>query len=326
MRDVSPILSSMDVAERRPTSYRVPVSAPLVPVVPLVVAAFWHPWLVGAVLGMLVQLVRCIRPALTLTDEAAVVHNSRWVEVPWESVTGIRRNRLVGGIVLETRSFAEVRVQVPCSWWGGPGPAEQVAEIERWWVDHRGPSWTPRGPFVPRPAPARPPVRYRASEVAGPMAVIGLVVAVVNGAALWWPAEGFSVGFLEVMKPSTDHTGWLIVAATAAGALLGVGWTWKAQRHLAGNPTPAAANTQPGEAARPLLVIAGVGTMAAIPQWLGLAPGIGSLTMLAAGVAVLIAAGTLAVTAHRFEQRTGRLLLCANPLARGLGLEAGPPV
>ena len=322
-----PILRSVDAEGRRRTEYRVPVSAPLMPAAALLAAAFWHHWLVGAAAGTLMQLLHCIRPSLTLTEEAAVVRNARRGQVPWAAVTGIRRNRWIGGIVLVTRSFAEVRVAAPCSWWGGPAPAERVAEIERWWVDHRGPSWTPARPFVHPVAPAKPPIRYRASAVAGPFAAIGVVVAMVNGAALWWPSGGFSAGFVEVTEPSMDYLGWTLVAAVATGAVAGAGWAWRARRLLTGTgPAPAAANAQPGDGARPLLVMGAIGTAAALPQWLGVAPGIGSLTMLAGGVAVAIAAGTLAVAAHRFEQRTGRLLLCANPLARGLGLEAGPPV
>ena len=65
--------------------------------------------------------------------------------------------------------------------------------------------------------------------------------------------------------------------------------------------------------------------MIAIPQWLGMAPGIGAVTMVALGVAATVAGASLTVVARSFEQRTGRLLLSTHPLRRGLGLETGPP-
>ena len=204
-----------------------------------------------------------------------------------------------------------------------------MADIERWWIEHRGPAWTPPPP-VPIVAPVvakdMPPVRYRTSSLAGPVAVLGLLGAAVNGAALWWPLGGFTVLAVEVTEPSIDDLGWLMLAAGAAGAVPGAWWAIKARRLLTrGSPPNAAATARPGEGARPLLVAAAVAAVTAIAQWLGVAPAIGSLTMVALGVALAVAGVPLAAGARRFEARTGRLLLSTNPLSRGLGLETGPP-
>jgi hypothetical protein len=143
---------------------------------------------------------------------------------------------------------------------------------------------------------------------------------VLNGAALWWPLDAAG-------KPNLDHLGWAIVAAVAAGLVLGGVWTVKVQQVLArGAPPTAAADARPGNATGLLGILAGVAVLVAIPQWLGQAPGIGALTMVAAGVAAGVAGASVTVAARSFERRTGRLLLSSHPLRRGLGLETGPPL
>jgi len=144
--------------------------------------------------------------------------------------------------------------------------------------------------------------------------VIGLLAAVLNGVAL--AATGSDI----------EHVGWTIVAAAAAGLILGGLWAVKVQRLRAhGSPPGAPANARPGNAARPLGVLAGAAVVIALPQWLGWADGIGAVTMVAVGVATTVAGASLTVAARNFEQRSGRLLLSTHPLRRGMGLEAGPP-
>ncbi len=70
--------------------------------------------------------------------------------------------------------------------------------------------------------------------------------------------------------------------------------------------------------------MAAAAMITAFAQWLGVAPAIGSLSMVGLGVAATTAGVPLALGARRFETRTGRLLLSTNPLARGVGLETGP--
>lgn len=157
------------------------------------------------------------------------------------------------------------------------------------------------------------------------MAVLGVLVAALNASALWWPLGGFTVLGVEFTEPSIDHRGWHTLAAVTAGAVAGAWWAVKAHRLLTrGSPSDAAVDARPGSAARPLLVVAAAAMVTALGQWLGAAPGIGSLSMVGLGVAAAVAGGPLAAGARHFEERTGRLLLSTNPLRRDLGLEIGP--
>jgi hypothetical protein len=315
------------VSERRPTRYRVPVTATLSFVVPMLifglVTQFWA-FVAGAVMATLLSLKR---DSLELNDREAIVRSRKPVRLPWDSVAEVRRGNWLGGIVFITTWYQEIRSAAPCSWWGGPAHPDQVAEIEGWWIDHRGPSWTPPPPFVHPPIRRTPPVRYRASTIAGPMAVAGLLAAAANGAALWWPQGGFTVLAVEVTEPSLDHLGWMVAAAIATGLALGAGWALKAHRMLTRNaPRPTAADARPGAAARPVLVMAAIAMTTAVAQWLGVEPAMGALFVMAAGVAAAVAGAWLTVAARNFERQTGRLLLSTNPLGPGLGLESGPPV
>jgi hypothetical protein len=302
------------------------MTAALTPaVVLLIFALFIHTVIGAAAVSILFGLVTARRHRLEMTEEDAVVRSFRPARVPWSSVTAVRSGGWRGGILLTTATWQEIWSPAPCSWWAGPAPAEQLAEVERWWVDHRGPAWTP-AKVAPVPATIRPPVRYRTSTVAASVAVLGALMAIVNAAALWWPLGGFTVIAVEVTEPSVDHVGWSIVAAFAAGAVLGAWWTVKAHRLLSRGALPeSAANARPGNGAKPLLVVAAAAGAAALTAWLGVAPAIDALGMVGFGVAAVVAGSPMAVAARRFEERTGRLLLSTNPLSRGRGLETGPP-
>ena len=302
------------------------MTAVLLPAVPfLIFGLFSHGFLVSAAIVALIGLADVRRRGLDLTEQDAVVRVFRKKRVPWSSVTAVRGGGWRGGFVLQTASFEDIWSPAPCSWWGGPAPADQVAEVERWWIEHRGPAWTEPAALAPFPPRNTPPVRYRTSVLAGPVAVLGLLVAAVNGAALWWPLGGFTVLAVEFTEPSLDGLGWSILAAVAAGGILGAWWAVKAHRLLTrGAPPQSAANTRPGNGTRPLLIAAAAAVLTAVDQWLGMAPAIGSLIMVALGVAAALAGVPLAAGARRCEQRTGRLLLSTNPLARGQGLETGP--
>lgn len=317
----------VDVHEERRTRYRLPVTATIVPFVPLlVVGLVLGGWGTPAAAAVFFVLATARGRGLELTQQVAVVRNLKAEGVAWSSVTAVRSGGWRGGVVLTTASWRDVWSPAPCSWWGGPAPPAQVAEIERWWIEHRGPAWTPAPAVALFPPKKTPPVRYRTATVASPVAVLGLLVGAVNGAALWWPLGGFTMVGVEFTEPSLDGLGWSIVAAVAAGTILGAWWAVKAHRLLTrGGPPPAASNTMPGDAARPLMIAVGAAVVTAIAQWLGVAPAMGSLTMVGVGVAATLAGLSLAAGARRFEDRTGRLLLSTNPLARGFGLETGPP-
>lgn len=299
--------------ERRQVKYRFPVTAVIVYSLPLLifgVVARYYPAVVGLVFGVFFLP----RQRLELNEREAIIRSGKTQRVPWGSVSGVRRS-WPGGIALTTDSYESIASPAPCSWWGGPARDDQVAEVVQWWVEHRGASWTPRPPFMPAPPLApKPPVRHRTSAVARPLAVIGLLAAVINGAAL------------AASEPDIDHLGWAMVAAATAGLVLAAAWSVKVQRLLAQDPPPGApANARPGNAARPVGILAGAAVVVALPQWLGWAEGIGALAMVAVGVAASVAGALLTVAARTFERRTGRLLLSSHPLRRGLGLETGPP-
>lgn len=293
----------------------------------LIVSLFLLHTVIGAAAVTLFSgLVSARRHGLELTEQDAVVRAFRPARVPWSSVAAVRRGGWRGGIVLQTTSWQEIWSPAPCSWWAGPASTEQAAEVERWWFEHRGPAWTPPPGVAPVPSMNRRPVRYRTSSLAGPVAVLGFLVAAVNSAALWWPLGGFDVLAVEVTEPSIDHVGWMLLTALAAGALLGACGAVKAHRVLTrGAPPDAALGARPGNSLRPLLVGGAAASLTALAQWLGVVPAIFSLTMVGLGVTAAIAGVPLAAGARRFEQRTGRLLLSANPLARDLGFETGPP-
>ena len=316
----------MEVTEERRTRYRVPVTAAMMPAaVLLIFGVFLHLLIGAAMVAVIFGVVSARRHGLELTEHDAVVRSSKPARIPWSSVTAVRGGGWRGGLVLQTATWEEMWSPAPCSWWAGPASADQVAEVERWWIDHRGPAWTPAPAVAPFPVTTRPPLRYRTSMLARSVAVLGVVVAALNASALWWPLGGFTVLGVEFTEPSIVDPGWLTIAAVAAGAVLGAWWAVRAHRLLTlGSPPDAAVDARPGSAARTLLVVAAAGMVTALGQWLGAAPGIGSLTMVSLGVAAAIAGASLAAGTRRFEERTGRLLLSGNPFARGMGLEVGP--
>lgn len=302
--------------ERRQIMYRVPWTATLLPAVLMLLFGLVLRYSPAIALAAAYLLFSLRRQSLELTEQEAVIRAGKTKRVPWESVIAVGRS-WPGGLWLSTASYKTVLSPAPCSWWGGRATDEQVAEVEQWWIEHRGASWAPPRRFKPTPAlPPTPPVRHRTSAVARPMAVIGLVAGVLNGAAL------------AVSEPAIDHLGWAVVAAVTAGLILGGVWTVKVQRLLAqGSPPIAPANARPGNAAGPLSILAGAAVVVALPQWLGWADGIGALAMVATGAAATVAGASLTVAARSFERQTGRLLLSTHPLRRGLGLglETGPP-
>jgi hypothetical protein len=298
----------------------------MLPALPVLALGLADEWFFYSGAGLLLcVLVGNLGTRLELTDSHAVVRTFRAVRVPWSSVTEVRAGTWwQGGIVLKTASYNEIRAAAPCSWWGGPPDPEQVAEVERWWIDHRGPSWAPPPPFVHR-SPA-PRARYRTSTLATPLAIVGLLVAAVNGAALAWPAGTYSALGVEVVEPELDHLGWMVLAAVTAGLALGGAWAVQAFRILTREPPPPRGPDAPRRpATRPLVIFAATGAATAAAQWLGVVPAVLALSMIAVGLAAGVCGPPLAVAVRRFEQRTGHTVMSAYPFSRGLGLESRPP-
>ncbi|MDP9402024.1 MAG: hypothetical protein M3P85_01535 [Actinomycetota bacterium] len=275
---------------------------------------------------LVVGLPQIVRTAFELTETEAVVRSLRTVRVAWSSVTDVRRGTwLRGGISLHTASGRQVWAPAPCTWWGGPADDEQVGKVQRWWLAHRGPS--PAGPrrTGAQDLRATPSTRYRTGQLARPLAVAGALVAVVNAAALSRPTGGYSFLSMEVKEPRLDHLGWLVGGALLTGFCLGTAATVEACRRLARGSLPRAPVDAPeGPSARPLLLFTAVGLGIATLQWLGLVPAIGSLSMIALGLAGTILGVPLAVAVRRFEQRTLYSVLSTRLVARTFGLECRP--
>jgi hypothetical protein len=85
------------------------------------------------------------RLRLELTEQDAIAGRLGTNRVPLSSVAGVRAGSWWrGGLVLQTASGEEVWAAAPCSWWGGPAGADQVADVERWVFGHRAASRGPR--------------------------------------------------------------------------------------------------------------------------------------------------------------------------------------
>lgn len=144
-----------------PTRHRQPWRSAILPAVPYLVAALVWTWVyvLAAAITLLLWVLMATPRSIDLTDVDAVVRANGTVRVPWRYVTDVRPGPWFrGGIVMGTASGRKVWAPTPASWWGGPARPEQVAEIRRWWVDHRGPEWSPPPPGPP-PLRTTPPTR-----------------------------------------------------------------------------------------------------------------------------------------------------------------------
>ncbi|MFE2095893.1 hypothetical protein [Streptomyces sp. NPDC059468] len=106
---------------------------------------------------------------VTLTPSAAVVHNFRRRTVPWSNVQAVRIESLFGSrtVVIYETGGRRTRLRAPItgflSW--DRSFEEKFHTIGRWWLDHRGPDWTPvpppgawwGGPMTPDGNPYAPP-------------------------------------------------------------------------------------------------------------------------------------------------------------------------
>lgn len=87
---------------------------------------------------------------VTLTPAAAVVHNFRRRPIQWSDVQAIQIESLLGSrtVVIYEAGGRSTRLRAPStgflSW--DRGFEEKFHTIGRWWLDHRGPDWTPVPP------------------------------------------------------------------------------------------------------------------------------------------------------------------------------------
>ncbi|MFJ9704587.1 hypothetical protein [Streptomyces sp. NPDC101234] len=105
-------------------------------------------WGVVLVVGLIVPR----STGVTLTPSAAIVHNFRRRTILWSDVQAIQIEPLMGNraVVIFEAGGRRTRLRAPStgflSW--DRGFEEKFHTIGRWWLDHRGPDWTP----VPPPA------------------------------------------------------------------------------------------------------------------------------------------------------------------------------
>ncbi|MEU2426130.1 hypothetical protein ABZ619_34850 [Streptomyces sp. NPDC007851] len=106
---------------------------------------------------------------VTLTPSTAVAHNFRRRTILWSDVQAIRVESFFGSrtVVIYEAGGRATRLRAPVTgflnW--DRGFEEKFHTIGRWWLDHRGPDWTPvpppatwwRGPLTSDGNPYAPP-------------------------------------------------------------------------------------------------------------------------------------------------------------------------
>ncbi|MFI5631393.1 hypothetical protein ACIA8E_18860 [Streptomyces sp. NPDC051664] len=84
---------------------------------------------------------------VTLTESTAIVHSLRRRTIHWSNVQAIRVERFQGlqTVVIYEAGGRRTRLRAPITgflcW--DRGFEEKFRTIGRWWLDHRGPDWTP---------------------------------------------------------------------------------------------------------------------------------------------------------------------------------------
>ncbi|MFE2063345.1 hypothetical protein ACFXDH_13200 [Streptomyces sp. NPDC059467] len=118
---------------------------------------------------LVVGLIASRSTGVTLTPSAAIVHNLPRRTVLWSDVQAIQIEPLMGNraVVIYEAGGRRTRLRAPStgflSW--DRGFEEKFHTIGRWWLDHRGPGWTPvpppatpwGGPLGPDKNPYAPP-------------------------------------------------------------------------------------------------------------------------------------------------------------------------
>lgn len=136
---------------------------PLLPAALFVVGAQFLIWVDGGPLGPvlvtalvlwvaapLLVVVTSAHFGIALTAPAAVVHNLRRRVIPWSDIQAIQIESLLGSrmVVIHEAGGRRTRLRAPItgllSW--DRGFEGKFHAIGRWWLDHRGPDWTPLPP------------------------------------------------------------------------------------------------------------------------------------------------------------------------------------
>jgi hypothetical protein len=96
---------------------------------------------------LLVVLILGQYLGVTLTESRAVVHSLRRRTIQWSNVQAIRVERFHGNqvVVIYEAGGRRTRLRAPITGflcWDREFE-EKFRTIGRWWLDHRGPDWTP---------------------------------------------------------------------------------------------------------------------------------------------------------------------------------------
>ncbi|WP_406402726.1 hypothetical protein OH805_26040 [Streptomyces sp. NBC_00879] len=84
---------------------------------------------------------------VTLTESTAIVHGLRRRTIQWSNVQAVRVERFQGvqTVVIYEAGGRRTRLRAPITgfltW--DHGFEEKFGTVGRWWLDHRGPGWTP---------------------------------------------------------------------------------------------------------------------------------------------------------------------------------------
>nr|WSY53555.1 hypothetical protein OG999_27815 [Streptomyces sp. NBC_00886] len=126
-------------------------------------------WLVMWVALLALDVVLPSYFGITLTPSAAVVRNLRRRTIPWADIQGVQIESILGtrSVVLHEADGRRTRLRAPftgfLAW--DRHFEEKFHVIGRWWLDHRGPDWTPapppptwwNTPYTPERNPFAPP-------------------------------------------------------------------------------------------------------------------------------------------------------------------------
>ncbi|KOU59478.1 hypothetical protein ADK57_33230 [Streptomyces sp. MMG1533] len=135
----------------------------VLPVLPLLVVVVgtrvfeWMAWrLTGSEMAeslgtwgamLLVLLILGQYFGVTLTESTAVVHSLRLRTIQWSNVQAIRVERFRGAqiVVIYEAGGRRTRLRAPITGFlcRDHEFGEKFRAIDRWWLDHRGPDWTP---------------------------------------------------------------------------------------------------------------------------------------------------------------------------------------
>ena len=166
------------------------------------------------------------RDGVTLTAAGPVVRGFRSRLVPWTAIRDVRTESSFGSrFVVLVEPTRRTRMPAPIT-----GPLQRdpdfeskLAEIQAWWMAHRGPDWRPAD-RLPAPGPRQETIvmATRAWPAQAVTGVIGLSGAGGVAAATWWPRKETTFGPVTVVGGRLPETAWFLAGAVVLGGIAGV--------------------------------------------------------------------------------------------------------